>query len=49
MLKEYVAGALELALAESWLVLVRNEHCFPTHDRADVVLRDRFGRITPRR
>jgi hypothetical protein len=45
LLKEYVAATPEAALAENGLVLVKKEHWFPTHDRADVVLHDRFGRI----
>jgi hypothetical protein len=44
LLKEYVAWAPTLALREEGLVLVRMEHVFPTNDRADVVIADRFGR-----
>jgi hypothetical protein len=45
LLKEYVAGAPEAALGEAGLVLRMMEHPFPTGDRADVVLDDRFGRV----
>lgn len=43
-LKQYVAYAPVEALGERGLVLTKMEHPFPTGDRADVVLADRFGR-----
>lgn len=44
-LKAFVAGSPGAALGEDDFVLTRMEHVFPTNDRADVVLSDRFGRV----
>lgn len=45
LLKEYVANDPAVALHEDGLRTVHVEYAFPTQDRADLVLEDRFGRI----
>ncbi len=44
-LKEYVAANPSAVLGEPGVQLVRVERPFPTGDRADIVLQDRFGAV----
>lgn len=44
-LKEYVAAHPSIAMQEAGMTLIAVERPFPTGDRADIVLQDRFGRI----
>ncbi len=44
-LKEYVAADPAKALGENGLITENVEYQFPTGDRADIVLRDKYGRI----
>jgi RecB family endonuclease NucS len=44
-LKEYVAANPSIVLGEPLVETVAVERAFPTGDRADIVMRDQFGRI----
>jgi hypothetical protein len=44
-LKNYVASDPEKILGEEGLSTIKMEYEFPTNDRADIVMQDKFGRI----